>query len=173
MIKSISLVLIAGMSASVALAADTVVEMKRIDATGVGAPLGKITITASSDGVRLAPDLNGLPPGSHGFHLHENGSCLPGEKVGSVAAGIAAGHHYDPAATGKHEGPAGSGHLGDLPLLTVDDRGMATSAVTAPRLKIEALKGRSLMIHAGGDNYSDLPEKGGGGGARIACGVIP
>lgn len=85
MMKYISLVLTAGMSASVALAADIVVEMKRIDTTGVGAPLGKITITSSSDGVRLAPDLNGLPPGSHGFHLHENGSCLPGEKDGSVA----------------------------------------------------------------------------------------
>ncbi len=29
------------------------------------------------------------------------------------------------------------------------------------------------MIHAGGDNYSDTPEKLGGGGARVACGVIP
>ncbi len=29
------------------------------------------------------------------------------------------------------------------------------------------------MIHAGGDNCADLPEKVGGGGARIACGVIP
>ena len=29
------------------------------------------------------------------------------------------------------------------------------------------------MIGAGGDNYSGLPEKGGGCGARIACGVIP
>jgi len=95
------------------------------------------------------------------------------QKDGSVAAGIAAGHHNDPAATGKHEGPNGTGHLGDLPVLAVDERGSATSAVIAIRLKMEDLKGRSLMIHAGGDNYSDLPEKGGGGGARIACGVIP
>ena len=28
------------------------------------------------------------------------------------------------------------------------------------------------MIHAGGDNYSDQPQPLGGGGARIACGVI-
>jgi Cu-Zn family superoxide dismutase len=28
------------------------------------------------------------------------------------------------------------------------------------------------MIHSGGDNYSDVPEKLGGGGGRIACGVI-
>jgi Cu-Zn family superoxide dismutase len=28
------------------------------------------------------------------------------------------------------------------------------------------------MIHQGGDNYSDDPKKLGGGGARVACGVI-
>jgi Cu-Zn family superoxide dismutase len=44
--------------------------------------------------------------------------------------------------------------------------------VLAPRIKVSDLKGRSLMIHAGGDNYSDSPQKLGGGGARVACGVI-
>ena len=28
------------------------------------------------------------------------------------------------------------------------------------------------MVHAGGDNNSDQPEKLGGGGARVACGLI-
>ncbi|MEW3177732.1 superoxide dismutase family protein, partial [Escherichia coli] len=32
---------------------------------------------------------------------------------------------------------------------------------------------RSLMLHAGGDNHDDHPEPLGGGGARIACGIIP
>ncbi|CAN5708547.1 hypothetical protein BH18PSE1_BH18PSE1_03350 [soil metagenome] len=63
------------------------------------------------------------------------------QKDGSVAAGIAAGHHNDPAATGKHEGPNGTGHLGDLPVLAVDERGSATSAVIAIRLKMKDLKG--------------------------------
>jgi len=34
------------------------------------------------------------------------------------------------------------------------------------------LKGHALMIHQGGDNYADTPEKLGGGGARAACGVV-
>jgi Cu-Zn family superoxide dismutase len=34
------------------------------------------------------------------------------------------------------------------------------------------VKGRSLMIHAGGDNYADQPAPLGGGGARVACGAI-
>ena len=34
------------------------------------------------------------------------------------------------------------------------------------------LKGKALIIHAGGDNYSDRPAPLGGGGARVACGLI-
>jgi len=45
--------------------------------------------------------------------------------------------------------------------------------VLAPRLKrLEELKGHALMVHAGGDNYADQPKPLGGGGARVACGVI-
>jgi Cu-Zn family superoxide dismutase len=73
----------------------------------------------------------------------------------------------------KHHGsPWGDGHLGDLPALYVDPQGNATNPVLAPRLKMADLKGRSLMIHMGGDNHSDHPAPLGGGGARVACGVI-
>lgn len=54
----------------------------------------------------------------------------------------------------------------------VGDDGAATIPVLAPRLQVADIKGRALMVHAGGDNYSDVPKKLGGGGARIACGVI-
>jgi Cu-Zn family superoxide dismutase len=37
---------------------------------------------------------------------------------------------------------------------------------------VSGIRGKALMIHAGGDNYSDRPAPLGGGGARIACGVI-
>jgi hypothetical protein len=50
--------------------------------------------------------------------------------------------------------------------------GKATLPVLAPRLKVADIKGKSLMIHAGGDNYSDAPAPLGGGGARVACGVV-
>ena len=42
----------------------------------------------------------------------------------------------------------------------------------APRVSLSDLSGRALMIHAGGDNHSDMPAKLGGGGARVSCGVI-
>jgi Cu-Zn family superoxide dismutase len=148
------------------------VPMNMINDQGVGAAIGTVTLSDTPPGLKLAPALSGLAPGIHGFHVHEKPDCGPGMKEGKPVAGLAAGGHYDPAGSGRHEGPAGKGHLGDLPALTVGPDGKATEAVTAPRLKTGDVKGRSLMIHAGGDNYSDVPEKLGGGGGRIACGVI-
>ena len=84
---------------------------------------------------------------------------------------MAAGSHFDPANTGKHLGPEGEGHKGDIPILTVDASGRATKAVTVPHLAVAEVEGRSIMIHAGGDNYSNQPAPLGGGGARIA-GVV-
>ncbi len=150
------------------------VRMNAVSADGIGAPAGTITVTESKYGLVFAPDLQGLAPGVHGFHLHANPSCDPGEKDGKKGAALAAGGHLDPGKTDKHEGPyVDTGHLGDLPALTVTADGKSTTEVLAPRLKqLSELKGHSLMIHAGGDNHSDHPEALGGGGARIVCGVV-
>lgn len=139
---------------------------------GIGASIGTVTLTDSPQGLKLAPALSGLKPGIHGFHIHEKPVCSAGLKDGKPTPGLAAGGHYDPASTAKHEGPVGKGHLGDLPALTVGADGKSTVTVVAPRLKTGDVKGRSLMVHAGGDNYADAPEKLGGGGGRIACGII-
>ena len=152
--------------------ADTVT-MNAINASGVGKVIGTIGLSDASEGLVVMPDLAELPPGDHGFHVHVNPDCGPGAGPdGQPAAGLAAGGHYDPASTGKHLGPRAEGHKGDLPALRVDTGGNAMNAVIAPRLKLADVKGRSIMIHAGGDNYSDQPSPLGGGGARIACGVV-
>jgi superoxide dismutase, Cu-Zn family len=85
---------------------------------------------------------------------------------------MAAGGHYDPAHTGKHLGPHGDGHKSDLAVLTFDASGNATTAAVAPRLTLADVKGHSIIIHAGGDNYSDQLAPLGGGGGRITCGVV-
>ena len=46
------------------------------------------------------------------------------------------------------------------------------AAAVAPHLTVADVKGHSIMIHTGGDNYSDQPAPLGGGGARIVCGVV-
>ena len=147
------------------------IQVHSISAEGVGKPVGTITVKPVKDGVSLEPKLEGLPPGEHGFHLHEKASCEPADKDGIKAAGLAAGGHFDPAAAKAHKGPGGGGHKGDLPKLVVDESGKATVKVTVPGLALADFHGKALVIHAGGDNYSDEPKPLGGGGARIACGV--
>lgn len=167
-------ILLCGILAIAAFAhsADMTVTINLVSPEGVGKPIGTIQISDTKFGVLLNPDLSDLPPGLHGFHLHEHASCAPAEKEGKMTAAHSAGSHLDPAKTNKHMGPYASGHLGDLPPLYVDANGKSTLPVLAPRLKITDLSGHSLMIHAGSDNYRDQPDPLGGGGARIACGAI-
>jgi len=156
-----------------AYAASTDVEMNLVTSQAVGQSIGEVKITETDKGLEFAPDLKALPPGEHGFHVHANGSCQPAMKEGKASAAEAAGGHLDPDHSGKHEGPNGMGHLGDLPVLVVNNDGKATQPVLAPRLKkLDEIKGKALMIHVGGDNMSDQPKPLGGGGARYACGVI-
>jgi len=127
--------------------------------------IGSIYAQDTIYGVIFKPRLRGLKPGLHAFHIHEKAKC------GDFAKD--AGGHYDPDETKRHRGPYDDdGHLGDLPPLFVAKDGTATLPVLAPRISLWRLRGRSLVIHAGPDNYHDRPKKNGGGGDRVACGVI-
>ncbi|WP_395769820.1 superoxide dismutase family protein [Arenimonas sp.] len=119
---------------------ERMVSMDLVDATGKAAWVGEVRITETPYGLVFTPQMRALPPGLHGFHVHENPSCAPKDKDGKPVAALA--------------------------------EGSATQPVLAPRLKLSELPGRSLMLHAGGDNHADHPATLGGGGARIACGVI-
>jgi Cu-Zn family superoxide dismutase len=148
------------------------VEMHKVSADGVEESIGTVAVEHTEHGVLLTPSLTDLEPGVYGFHVHQNSSCEPAENdSGEMTAALSAGGHYDPEEAGTHQGPYGEGHLGDLPVLTVNDDGEANLPVLAPRLSMEDMPGRSLMIHAGGDTYADEPYLG-GGGARMACGVV-
>lgn len=169
-----AVLVLTGLAANTAMAAELRAQMQRATPTGPGEAVGTLTIADSPAGAIVKTALKGLPAGPHGFHVHENGSCAPTTPSGGqpVAAG-GAGGHFDPQKTGKHEGPQGAGHAGDLPVLTVAADGTADVTLTAPHLKdAAALRGKAVIIHAGGDNYSDQPAPLGGGGARIACGVL-
>lgn len=140
-----------------------------------GQSMGTIMVSSyDDDGVVFKPNLTGLTPGLHGFHIHQNGDCSVAMKDGEKVLGGAAGGHFDPEKTDKHDMPwSEKGHEGDLPALFVDNDGSALHPVFAPELELDDIQGRAIMIHADGDNYSDSPEPLGGGGARVACGVIP
>lgn len=157
-----------------AVANPLTVEINQVSADGVGSNLGQVIIEQSEYGLVFTPHLQGLEPGLHGFHIHTNPSCDAAEKDGKASPAEAAGGHWDPQGAGKHGAPwDNQAHLGDLPALYVNAEGQAHQAVLAPRLKsLEEIRGRALMLHAGGDNHADHPTPLGGGGARIACGVI-
>jgi len=126
--------------------------------------------TEEAPGVRVNVQVRGLPPGTHGIHVHMTGSCIPPDFN-------SAGDHFNP--TGRQHGlqnPNGP-HAGDLPNLEVgaDGSGVLTALArdlvlgTGPT-SIFDTDGSALVIHAGPDDNSTDPN--GNSGARIACGTI-
>lgn len=140
-------------------------EMKDRD----GRPVGTITLSATASGVLLTGDLSQLPPGPHGFHIHEIGTCEPPFS--------SAGGHWNPGGKkhGFHE--AAGPHAGDLPNLYVSADGKATVdsfvsglSLTGTANSVLDANGAALVIHAKADDYKTDPA--GDSGDRIVCGVI-
>lgn len=147
----------------IGLAAQISIPMELLTAQGKQ-PVGTMFAEDTKYGLLFTPHLANITPGIHGFHVHQYPSCDD--------HGMAAGGHLDPFKTHRHLGPYDDrGHLGDLPALYVEKGGKAVQPVLAPRLKVQDILGHALMIHVGGDNYSDNPSLG-GGGMRMVCGVI-
>ena len=118
------------------------------------------------NGTLVITEVQGLPftPGAcnarvFALHNHEGGSCT--------------GNAQDPFAnTGGHYNPDGCEHpqhAGDLPPLFGND-GYAWGAVVTNRFDIDEVIGRTIIIHAGPDDFTTQPS--GNAGAKIACGVI-
>lgn len=131
-----------------------------------GETVGTATATRAEDGVRLALDVKGLPPGPHGTHVHTTGRCDP-PAFGS------AGGHWNPADS-QHglEDPTGQ-HAGDMPNLIVDAGGGGSLDYTLQGGRFQGLlegDGSALVIHATADDQHTDPS--GNSGDRIACGVF-
>jgi Cu-Zn family superoxide dismutase len=141
-----------------------------------GKVIGQATfVGVDKGGVQITVDVTELTPGMHGMHIHEFGSCNPMIDAGKKVDFGAAGGHFDPQGTGHHLGPEGAGHAGDLPMLNVSLSGHGRETFYDDRLSVVPgptnIVGRSIVIHANADNYTDTPP-GGGSGARVACGEI-
>ncbi|WP_051432259.1 copper chaperone PCu(A)C [Rhodovibrio salinarum] len=170
------------------------VPMHQITADGQQARIGTLALRAHPGGLLAVPLLQGLQPGPHAMHLHTQGDCGSTERDGELRPGAAAGGHFDPDETGRYDGPYRNGARGDMPNLYVEDNGTSTIPVLAPRLNLEDVRGRSIMIHAEPDRYGPrLPGasvlNGGGrpsdhghgdtqdhehhGGLRMYCGIVP
>ena len=134
-----------------------------------GKPTGTVTFTqAGDDKVKVAYDLKGLTPGTHGFHIHEKGDL-------SAADFSSAGPHFNPTKH-KHAGPkSNERHAGDLGNVEADTSGNAKGTVTAEGVSIGTgaandIIGRSIVVHEKADDLKSDPS--GNSGARVAAGVI-
>ena len=116
--------------------------------------------------VEVTVDLTGVPPGVHGFHVHEKGDC--GNN------GQNAGGHFNPMSMVHGAPDAVSHHAGDFGNVTADANGevhtrFMTHSVTVKE-GANSVVGRAVVLHANPDDLVTQPT--GNAGGRIACGVV-
>jgi Cu-Zn family superoxide dismutase len=145
--------------------------------TAEGERAGMVAFEQVELGVVITARLENLPPGPHGFHIHETGRCEPPEFQ-------SAGGHYNPQQAAHGFDNEAGYHAGDLPNVYVADDGTATAEFFAPHLTLEQdtadpsrppftlqdQDGSAIMVHARIDDYQTEPPDS--TGSRIACGVI-
>src|SRR5690606_13685745 len=128
--------------------------------------LGRLRFTSINDAVRGEGEITGLPPGSHGFHVHEFGDC-------SAPDASSAGGHCNP--TGQHHGPPDDSlrHGGDLGNIDAGQDSTASVNIADSILALSgpnSIGGKAVVVHADADDLESQPSRN--AGARLACGVI-
>ena len=120
---------------------------------------GSVDFIQKPNGVLVVARVTGLPESSSGFfamHIHSGDSCK-GEGFPETKG------HYNPGNTPHPE------HAGDLPPL-LSNGGTAFLAVLTDRFSVNDVIGRTVVIHAGADDFRTQPS--GNSGEKIGCGVI-
>lgn len=134
--------------------------------TAQGAAAGTATASMTGGRIMVALEVQGMPAGHHGAHVHVTGRC-DSPKFES------AGGHWNPA-NAQHglENEKGQ-HAGDMPNLAVGQDGRGSLNYELKGGSFEQLldaDGAALVIHAKADDQRTDPS--GNSGDRIACGVF-
>jgi len=135
-----------------------------------GKVVGSAILWESVPGIGMEVNLEGLAPGDHAIHFHQNAKCeAPDFK--------SAGGHFNPDGK-KHglENPEGH-HAGDNANFTVGADGKAHFKIEDKDVNLGSDThslfsngGTAIVVHAKADDQKTDPA--GNAGDRIACGVI-
>jgi superoxide dismutase, Cu-Zn family len=128
---------------------------------------GIVTFTEIGDIVVIRADLSNVPPGPHGFHVHETGDC-------SAPDASSAGPHFDPGGDPHGALHEVMSHAGDLGNVIASAAGRVQTEIRTSKLTVSSgprsVIGRAVVLHADPDDLESQPA--GDAGARIACGVV-
>ena len=139
----------------------------KLDSTKGNNATGDVKFATRGTKVLVTANVKGLPPGSHGFHIHEKGDCSSGD-------GMSAGGHFNPMSKPHGEPTTMERHAGDMPMLVADASGNASLSTELDIITIGSgaadIVGKAVIVHKDADDYKTQPT--GNAGARLACGVI-
>ena len=129
---------------------------------------GTVTFIELEDDLKISAEIEGAPPGLHGFHIHEFGAVTNGGKD--------AGGHYNPIGTdhgmviedGKHHA-----HIGDLGNIEIGEDGKGSLERWLKGVSLSgsefSVAGRAVILH---EKIDDFGQPTGNAGGRIAAGTI-
>jgi len=128
---------------------------------------GTVHFQDQGDGsVEVVVDLTGVPPGEHGFHVHEKGDCSNN--------GVAAGPHFNPTNMVHGAPDAQSHHAGDFGNVTANANGEVHTRIETHSVTVKegmlSVVGHAVVLHGNPDDLVSQPA--GNAGPRIACGVV-
>jgi superoxide dismutase, Cu-Zn family len=128
---------------------------------------GMVHFQELNDGsVDVSADLTRVPPGVHGFHVHQNGDCSDN--------GNAAGGHFNPMNMPHAAPDAQSHHAGDFGNVTADANGEVHTKFNTRSITVHegvaSVGGHAVILHGNPDDLTTQPS--GNAGPRIACGVV-
>merc|ERR1712038_345262 len=138
---------------------------------------GTVFLEETSEGVFISGDIDGLKPGLHGFHVHQEGNL---DKNCKASKG-----HFNPEGNSHSAPTSAKRHVGDLGNVVTDRFGethvnMVDDVITLDPASENSVANRAFVVHLGEDDLG-IPGlrdgnggslKTGNAGSRVACGII-